>query len=163
MLVLIPETVNGKPLDSITLGELVRDPKDGHATKYAHIWDAIVKEHGNQSVVKSHWVLMTKDVIEESRNKSYTDQQALITDLAKKTGIDYEVPNVLDAAICIFMKYISSEERLFSDRPATYTRCQEKIEGKQIIVGGFYPFGLSVETSSIDYHSIGVAALRKFF
>ena len=145
MLVLIPETIDGKPLNLTTLGELVKAPKEGHATEYRYIWDAIVKEHGNHSAAKSHWVLMTKDVIEGSRNKSYTDQQALIADLAKQTGIDYEVPNVLDAAICIFMKYISSEERLFNDNdPLTYTRCQEKTEGYQVAVGGFSPAGLGV-------------------
>src|SRR5262249_38119970 len=109
--------------------------------------------------------LMTKNVIEGSRNKSYTDQQTLITELNEQTGINYDVPNLLDATICIFMQCVSSEERLFSNKPWTYTRCQEKTqEGYQIIVGGFSSAGLDVhDVNFFDFDFIGVAALRKFF
>ncbi|WP_068467790.1 F-box-like domain-containing protein [Candidatus Protochlamydia phocaeensis] len=164
MLVLIPETINGKPLNLKTWGELVKAPKQGHATQYKYIWDAIINEHGNQGATKSHWVLMTKDVIEGSRNKTYTDQQALIAEFAKKTEINYEVPNVLDATIGIFMHYIRFGEHLFkADDLWTYTRCQEKAQDWQIVVGGFSLAGLYVRSLSIDFYSIGVAALRKFF
>ena len=158
MLVLIPETVNGKPFNLKTWGKLVK------ASKYRYIWDAIINEHGNQATTKSHWVLMTKDVIEGSRNKNYTDQQALIAEFAKQTEINYEVPNVLDAAIGIFMHYIRFGERLFNaDNDLwTYTHCQEKAKDWQIVVGGFSPAGLSV-CYHIGHVRIGVAALRKFF
>lgn len=36
-----------------------------------------------------------------------------------------EVPHVLDATTCIFMKYISSGEHLFNNQPCTFTNCQE--------------------------------------
>ena len=164
MLVLIPETVNGKPLNLKTLGELVKKPEEGHATQYRYILEEIINEHGNQATAKSHWVLMTKDVIPGSRNKSYADQQALIAECAKKARAHYEVPNVLDAAICIFMHSISSGERLFTDKPWTYARCSEKAQGYQIVVGGFSSAGLLVDHFSFfDCVSYGVAALRKFF
>jgi hypothetical protein len=163
MLVLIPETINGIPLDLAILGELVQALKVGHATKYRYIWDALIKEFGKQATIKSHWVLMTKDVIEGSRNKSYSEQQALIAELNKQKGTQYEVPNTLDAAICIFMHYVSSGERLFNQQPWTYTRCQENVQGYQIIVGGFSSDGLRVSYGNTSLSSVGVAALRKFF
>ncbi len=162
MLVLIPKTVNGKPLTLKTLDELVKAPKAGHATQYRYIWEKIINEHGDQATAQPHWVLMTKDVVPESRNKSYVDQQALIAECAKKTNINYEVPCVLDTAICIFMHSISLGERLFTDKPWTYTRCQEKVQGYHIVVGGFSSAGLDVSLA-LDDVNVGVAALRKFF
>jgi hypothetical protein len=73
------------------------------------------------------------------------------------------VPNVLDAAIGIFMHYIRFGEHLFSQSPWTYTRCQEEIFGDQMFVGGLSPAGLYVHYDHIDCIIIGVAALRKFF
>ena len=41
-------------------------------------------------------------------------------------------------------EYSRSKNRLFSESPWTYTRCQENVQGYQIIVGGFAPAGLYV-------------------
>lgn len=162
MLVLIPETINGKRLTLVNLGELVKKPKEGHATDYRYIWDAMIKEYGHQAT-QSHWALMTKDVIEGSRNKSYADQQTLIAKLNKQTGMNYEISNVLDAATCIFIHYISSGKRLFKDQPLTSTRCREAIQGYQAVIGCFSSTGLFVLCNSLDYDHVGVVALQKFF
>ncbi len=163
MLVLIPESINGKLLTLGALAELVKTPKEGHATKYRYMSDAIINEYGNQAATKSHWVLMTKDVIEGSRNKSYTGQRALVAKFANQQRINYEVPNLLDASIGIFMHYICFGERLFNKW--TYTRCQEKAQGCQIVVGCFgAPDSLEVNTPVMPAHAfIGVAAQRQLF
>lgn len=72
-------------------------------TDFTFFWGEILKEQGNQAATQSHWVLMTKDVIEESRDKDYTDQLTLVAKFANQQGINYEVPNLLDATIGIFM------------------------------------------------------------
>lgn len=160
ILVLIPETVDGKPLTLNTLGKLVKSPKGGgNAIGYEYIWSDIVNEHGDQPAPKSHWVLMTKDILPGSADKNYSDQKAFVAELAKRTTIHYEVPNVLDAAVGMFMKYVSIKERLFIN---TYTRCQENTQGYQIAVGGFAPAGLSVSIIDYDDDNVGVAGLRKF-
>src|SRR5262249_24838848 len=124
MLVLIPETVNGMPFDLTTLGKLVQAPKEGHATQFNFISIDNCKSfndiNGNLAMPKSHWVLMTKDVINGSRGQYYKSQQALIAKVNKKSGMNYEAPNVLAAATCIFMHYISSKERLFNNNLGTY-------------------------------------------
>jgi F-box-like len=179
MLVLIPETVNGKPLNLITLGKLVKAPKvvvkyshfqlslRKRDTQYEYIWDAVINEHGHQTTAKSHWVLMTKDVIKGSRNKSYTDQQALIAAFAKRTEINYEIPNVLDTAICIFMYYIHFGERLFytANDQRIFTHCRETSSGRQVqvVVGGLSPAGLFVCGHSSFSDCVGVVAVQKFF
>ena len=55
ILMLIPESVNSKPLTLSTLGELVKAPKYGHATQYRYIWGKIIHKHGNQATAKSHF------------------------------------------------------------------------------------------------------------
>ena len=161
MLVLIPKTVNGKELTLNSLGELVKTPKNGgHATNYGFIRNEIVKEHGNKSIDKSYWVLMTQDVIPGSRGKSYDVQKNLIKTFSK-TKAEYQVPQALEAAVCIFMKYVSTGTRMYSVNPC-YTRCQENTLGFQLCFGGFTPAGLFVCNFSSDYTMIGVAGLRKF-
>lgn len=105
---------------------------------------------------------MTKDVIEGSRDKSYTEQQALVAKFTNQLGINYEVPHLFDATICIFMHYVSFGERLFNtDGKWTFTHCQGNLQGYQDVVGGFSPEGLSIG----HYHriSIGLTVMRKLF
>lgn len=159
MLVLIPKTVNGKPLTLNSLRELVKHPTgEGKATDYEYISNSVSADLGDKPIEASYWALMTKEVLPESRNKSYSDQQNLAT---AKQG--YEVPNLLPAAVCILMEYVSTGRTLYGREPWTYTRCQEKVQGDQTIVGGFAPAGLNVHNVNYGGGNVGVAALRKFF
>lgn len=177
MLVLIPETVNGKPLTLNYLGELVKSPKQGNATGYYNfIWDKIIKKHWDMPNEKSHWVLMTKDVLPGSECMGYKAHLKLVLNLRQKAQADYQVPKALDAATCIFMKCVSSGERLYSKKQSCpYTRCQENVESEylvrrwanretdQLVVGSFGPNGLRVGDDGDRVGYIGVAALWKFF
>jgi hypothetical protein len=175
LLVLVPETVGGQPLTLKILGELVKKPLQGPSTQYSHFH---LGQYTDPVAPSSHWVLMTRDVIEGSRSKSYPDQQTL---LSQKGHDVYVVPNILDATVCIFMehirsgtqldgdslwtcicKYVQSATRLYGDSPWTYTRCQEKYDTDwQLVVGGFAPFGLYVNYGRVN-KNIGVGGVRKF-
>lgn len=161
MLVYIPATVDGKPFTLNKLGEIAKRFFPTNDNGYRDIWSGIVDELGDKSI-KSRWVLMTKDVLPGSRNKSYAEQQKIVASLAKKS-LGYEVPDTLEAATCILVQYFSdSKTRLFNNDPWTYTRCKEKVQGYQTVVGGFAPAGLHVICNGYDSVHIGVAALRKF-
>jgi hypothetical protein len=97
---------------------------------------------------------MTRDVVPNSRNKPYKDQCALVK------GGD-EPPHLLDAAVGILMHHARSGERLFSDNPLTYTRCQEKVRNYQTCVGGLSADGLSLYYSWYDVDNYGLALSRK--
>jgi len=161
MLVLIPATVNGKALTLDSLEELIQKPKKGHATRYSYYWDALQKEFGKQSPLSFYWVLMTKDVVEGTRNKSYGDQCALVAEYSA-----YGVPTLLEAAAGVLMHHVKNGERLYSDSPWTYTRCQEKVAGVgfQCVVGGFAGAGLHFSDCSGSYVGdfVGLAVARKF-
>jgi len=156
VLVLVPQTVNGKPLNLKNLGELVQRPRQREATKYEYLH---LGQYTDPPAPPAHWVLMTNDVLPNSRNKSYVDQKALVNSYRQKAP--YEVPSVLDAAVCIFMEYFRSGNYLYGQKPWTFTRCQEKYDADwQWAVGGFAPGGLRVNRYDDDVN--GVAALRKF-
>lgn len=159
VLVLVPQTVNGKPLNLKLLGELVQKPLQGNATKYSNY--SVFGECTESSALKSHWVLMTKDVIQGSRGKSYSDQQALIIKYSQQTKIFYEVPTILEAAACIFMEYVRTGNRLYSVNPYTYTRCQEKDDDFQLAIGNFSPDGPSLYPLRNNSEHTGIGCLRK--
>src|SRR5207249_2641216 len=94
VLVLIPKAVNGQPLTLKSLGELIQKPKQGPATKYRGFY---LGEYQDVPVQQSYWVLMSRDVIEGSRNQSYNAQKQLVSSLCQKTNIPYEVPKILEA------------------------------------------------------------------
>jgi hypothetical protein len=164
LLVLVPQTINDQPLTLKTLGELVNKPLIGPATQYSLF---NLGEYTDPAAPPSHWVLMTRDVIEESRNKTYPDQQTVLSQ--KGHGV-YAMPNILDATVCIFMEYVRSGTRLYSDSPGTWTRCQQNDNANwQLGVGCFSPGGPGGEGGLIvndycDYgEDCGVAGMREFF
>ena len=68
LLVLIPNTVNGKPFTMNCLGELIRKPKSEHSTRYRFYCNGANEAVGDKSY-PSHWVLMTRDIIPGSRGQ----------------------------------------------------------------------------------------------
>lgn len=169
MLTLVPATVNGKPLDFNHLLELVQDPKGGgHKVNIDRnlIYQPILDEYGDKALERSQWVLMPKDVIPDSRNKIYEQQQPLVE---KNPG--FEFPEFLSASACILTHFVRTGEYLFpKGKPGelwTYTRCKETINTpwgqRHIVVGGFSPAGLHVIPDDLACYHVGVAAVRKFF
>jgi len=159
MLMLIPQTVNGKSLTPTYLGELVKRPKEGNKTQYSFFWDDEKTAYGDQGVSHSYWVLMTKDILPKTRNKRYDDQCQIIRDYSDKIAIPYEVPQFLEATTCIFLHYIRSGEPLYP--PWTFTRCQKKTQSYQVCVGAFGLDGLVVSIAVYDDECIGLAGVRK--
>ncbi|MBI3236202.1 MAG: hypothetical protein HYZ48_00600 [Chlamydiales bacterium] len=157
---LVPATVNGKLLTLESLEELVKSPKEENTTQYRAWYPG-----GNEkaSVMKNTWVLLTRDVLPGSRNQTYGKQVALVRKLAKKANVSYAVPRVIEVVASLFMHYVRSGERLYSDSPWTYTRCQEKYDNKwPMTIGGFAASGVCISRSNYDDEGYGVGAIRKF-
>jgi hypothetical protein len=165
LLVLMPATVDGAPFTLNLLGELIQRPKNGgHETGYRYYGKDTKAQFGAASPDRSYWLLMTRDVLEGSRSKSYSAQKALVESHASRTGQPYAMPGALEAATAILMHHVRTGERLFSVDPYTYTRCQELAEGKYpVVVGGFESSGLHVYSNICGSSSHdGVAGCRKF-
>ena len=165
LLVLMPKIVDGAPFTLNLLEELIQRPKHGgHRAEYEYYSDDVKAQFGTASPDRSYWLLMTRDVLEGSRSESYSDQKALVESYASRTGYSYELPRALETATTILMHYARTGERLLSDDPWTYTRCQELVDGRYpVVVGGFGASGLRVD-DGIDYglNFDGVVGCRKF-
>ena len=160
LLVLIPKTVNNKPLTLNNIGELIQNLKLEKVTQFESYYNQVTKHYGIKSINESHWVLMTHDVIPGSRNQSYEDQEALIT----KKGKGYSTPKLLDATVSILMT--SFVKRLYI---STFTRCQESIDNLQCMLGTTSSNKLIMCFDDLDSalyivnnDTIGVGAIRKF-
>ena len=144
LLVLIPYKVNGKPFTLNYLGELAQKPKSGYATTYA-FYSSCVKEVVGDKSYPSHWVLMTRYVIPDSKCNGKSSGCNMIVNHIKKTGLPYELPHELDAAACILMNYVKTGERLYNDDPWTYTYSKDVDKyGDPLAVGGFSSSGLHI-------------------
>ena len=143
LLVLVPQAVNGEPVTINSLRELIKNPLQGNPTCYEYIWDKVIAQHGEKSA-KSQWILLTADILKDSRNISYEKQEKMVTD-----QLGYEVPTALNVITALVAKYASTGECIFGRNPWTYTRCSDKVKYEggsefQIIVGGFAASGLCV-------------------
>ncbi|MBA3602294.1 MAG: hypothetical protein H0W50_01310 [Parachlamydiaceae bacterium] len=110
---------------------------------------------------KSYWALMSKDVLNGSKDKNYETQQKMVAVLSQNANVNCEIPTALEAVVSILTQHVRSGERLFSDEPVVFTRSLDVHEGCPVDVGGFGPSGLVLVISAYD-DDVGVAALRKF-
>jgi hypothetical protein len=142
LLVLVPQTVNGQPLTLKSLGELVKKPLQGHASKYGGFF---LGRYTDPPAPRSHWALVTRNVIEGSRNKNYQKQQAVLAGYNQKAHMSYVVPKILDVTVAIFMEHVRSGIKLYGDSYLTYTKCQQSYNAEwELVVGGFSAYGLRV-------------------
>jgi hypothetical protein len=171
LLVLIPATVDGVPFTLNLLRRLIQCPKNGgHKTQYRSYESDVREQLGATSPAASYWLLMTRDVLPESRDRSYRDQKKLIATHASRTSLPYEMPETLEAATAILTHYVRNGERLYSNNPQTYTCCQESVDfeyqGEEYsgpaTVGEFGSSGLRVDHDYYDYDGRGVSGCRKF-
>ena len=163
VLVLIPSHLNGKQLTLERLGEVVKVPRiaDAPKSRYSSWYP-----NGNAKACadRNYWVLMSRDVLPESRNQSYTDQLKLVKEAAQKSGCGYRAPKLIEAAVCIFMHHVRSRDKIYPDDSRTFTRCKEKAKGEswQMVVGGFgCVSGLRVIDRNWDVDLNGLGAVRE--
>ena len=164
MLVLIPQTVNKKPFTLNLLQELIQKPKEKTPTNFCFYSPKVKEELGKNSIAKSYWVLMTKDVIPGSRNNPYKKQKQLVKE---KGAGSYALPSAIEAAASILMHYFKTDECLYGQDPWTVTRSQETVSEDQrpVGIGGFSLGGLDVDYYGPfdgDVDDVGAAAVRKF-
>ena len=158
LLTLIPATVGGKPLTLDSFAELIQKPQNGgHGTKYSYYSDEVKKELGAKSAGPSHWALMTRDLIEGSKSKSYDDQRKLVAQQAQKFNIPYILTPILDGVASVVCHHAETGVKLF---PNVYSRTLERLKQQGLggIFGYFAAAGLYVfHGHDLPYDSSGVA------
>lgn len=179
MLVYIPETVNGKPLTLQRLIKIARPifpqrvyqgfslgkPCDGDEGLG---WDPRIEKYGIKPIDKGCWVLMTRDILPDSKMKTYEEQEKMVGAVAKKAKATYQIPQTIEAVVGFVTHYFRTKEFLFEDRPfkaKIATRCRDEIDGTTVAVGNLYPCGQRADMSkkcdfSHRWDNIGIVAVR---
>ncbi|MHA7878134.1 MAG: hypothetical protein ACX93T_04435 [Bacteroidota bacterium] len=175
LLTLIPSHVtlpDGRrvPFTLNQLGALVRGRYfPNNVEGYRYYDPAVRTQFGAVSSKSSYWLLMTHDVLQNTRAKTYAEQQE---EIKKYSSKGYVLPSGLEVATSILAYYAQSGKRegcLFGDTPWTYTCCtpDQLVDGEEpITVGGFGPTGLVVGDdcygSDVSLY-YGVACCRRFY
>ncbi len=136
------------------LDELGKSPRSGEGMKFRYIWDGFTDAHGNDALSSTKRIVITNNVLNNTRKKSLDDQKALVGDLGCR------LPRTLEVAALCTTTFIATGKRLYNDSPNTYTRCEENVQGRQMIVGGLSAAGLCVFFDGDwdhDYDSAGAA------
>lgn len=154
-LVLVPQTVNGQPLTLNLLGKLVKKPLEGNSSQFSEVnWG----QYTDPPAPRSHWVLMTREVIPESLNKCYKDQQAVLAGYSQQTNMPYVVPTILDITVATFMEHVRAEPKLHVSSLRTYARCQEKYSADWQLAVGWGEAADLIIGDDCEYENIGVVA-----
>lgn len=168
VLVLIPQAVtyNGKRVDITltSLGDMAKAPNGGgNAASYDKA-TYNVNSFNEIKAASTHWALMKTESIPGSRTQTYEKQLEMVAEYSKKVGIDYNMPNAIDAAACCLMTFVSTGERIFDTHGPerfVYTRCQERDKDKALVVGGFCRTnGLGVMYYGNNISDMAVTAMR---
>lgn len=140
---------------------------DTHPFQFASF---VHKEHGDAPFLDTHWVLMTKDILPGSREKTWKDQVAIITTLKKKAFTAYDPPTLQESYAAILLHKVATGQSLFvSDRYVyTCTRVQEMVFIKDVryhlSLGGFSYSGIMLNTCfTPTCPLVGIAAVRRFY
>lgn len=144
MLVWIPEKIKGKIVTILSFGELQR---------YQYIWSKILEEMA-ELTIESGWVLMTTNILPDSTNKFYDEQQSYVESLNINNNVSWRVPKLAEAIVCISAKYLKrGNDNRYKD---IYTRAQERVGGFQLLVGDFNTSGLYIGSGNSKCNFIGV-------
>lgn len=158
ILVFIPEEiVFNRRLRAITLNVL----EEISGQKFGTYSNSVREEYGN-TPIESGWVLMTKDIIPESREKSFDVQKTLVE--MQGQGKGYRIPKAGEITAGILL-HAQSGEQLYDAKPAiTYTRCEETVgPNKLLVCVGFLNAlnGLQIDISPVDGKFYGMGAVLK--
>lgn len=159
-LILMVKTINDQKQHLNHLDTLFQNPRQGHKSQFGY-YDDICRAHvGNKSIKNPYWMLIKKEIIEESRNKSYVEQKKLI-----KSYPGYSVATALEVCASVVTEYVVTGKQLFGRAPLTYTVCKDTVMrgATHVIIGGFNSNGLVI--SLCDRHSFdqnrGITPVRR--
>lgn len=141
-------------LTFLTLERLAQAPLQGEAAKFQHReWPEFRERFGNDAIRQTYRIVLTNNVLNDSRSKFVNVQKALVQSLA----LGARLPRTLEVATQCIMRFVATGQRLYANKPPTYTRCEENVYRTQVIVGGFSARGLNI-TPNWVFEDLGAGA-----
>lgn len=149
-MIAIPHQVNGDFFDLNLLSQIVTSPKDGKKGKFRNFNQKVLEKLG-KTIQENQWILITNDVIPQSRGKTFCEQKKLLDNHNIGSQLKHEIPKAIELATAILTHYCSTGQVMYGSlersQPWTYSRCEEKIDEypSQVALGGFNSRGLSID------------------
>lgn len=154
--------------------EKIAKAKDASCPGIKSIWGPIEIEEQPPEVGEIVWAVMTKTVLEVSRNQTYEQQEIhmrkwreeMAGNAPERQGfLNFTLPTARDALFGLLWHWQASpnHERLYSNNPRTFTRCSDSIHESPLVCGAFTLLGINIDPSFIIAHNCyGAAAIAKF-
>ncbi len=151
LIVWIPASININ-----NYGMLLQEKFPLRREGYEYIWNEVVKDFGSLQPCTSKWVVMTREAIPLSGDKTYFEQQAMVKDLE-----NYSVASILETIICISTAIFKHEIILFDQ---WYLRCNEESIGHQVAINFWSPSGFYILPSpkTLQDPHVGIACTTTF-
>ncbi len=140
--------------------------------QFRYFWDAARREHGDVRFNEPQWILISNDILPESRSTSYPEQVKMVETVNTRDFIrdevrsPYEVPLLREAVAFAFLHKVATGESVLQAgnerNEDIYTSVQETTDNAPLAVGGFAPDGLYVASYYFAGDRIGVGVVRKF-
>lgn len=154
VLLYIPQRIRvGREEKDLTL-QTLREISGG---PFEYFDDSIAEQFGEST--SPGWVLVSKKVIPDCRNKSYESLKQQVEEQE-----EFRMPQILEAVAANLMIFAFTNERsLYGEYFPNYTRCIERVDGRySVIVGEFGSAGLNVVYHHLfDLDPFGTVALRE--
>ncbi|PIS02724.1 MAG: hypothetical protein COT85_01450 [Chlamydiae bacterium CG10_big_fil_rev_8_21_14_0_10_42_34] len=142
--------------------------KDQNPLQFYIFDDNDRREHGDKPFADTHWVLMSKDVLPDSKNKSWATLTGLVESLARKNCVDYEIPTLQEAFAVMMLHKVATGERLYDAGNELIRWNPTYISvALDLVIGSFKPSGVNIQYRYDDMDVLftnycGAAALRRF-
>ena len=135
-----------------------------------HISDYVIEKYGDIEVDKAYTIIITDNVMEETRQKTQEQQVKIINEYGG------ERPKAIEIITLLVLTCLNTGKRLYGEIEVvlngynlnawTYTRCEEQItefqKNKRVVVGHFGISGVHVVINTNDQASVyGLAAVLK--
>ncbi len=73
---------------------------------------------------RSYWVLISKEILNGSLNKTFEEQQEIVSELTLKDRVNYQIPDSIEVIICFTMDLLRSKK---CSLPVSNVRCFDRI------------------------------------
>ena len=111
----------------------------------------------------SQWVLISNDILPNSKNIAYAEQEKLVQHLNQGDYTNWRVPKLSEIFVSAAAYYFKTGKILFKgDSEMTYVNCQDLFEGCHLAFRSTDSTHSFVNYYQKDYDFIGIASLYQF-
>lgn len=135
--------------------------------KFRFFWTRARQQYGKTLFNEPLWVLMSNDILPESRKQSYEKHAEMVEELSKKAFLNYEVPSLRAALGVTFLHKVATGESILqagneqNNYSYTYTRINETTDQQHLVVGACDHSGVNVVNFHHSYEYVGVSAFLR--